>query len=64
VAKVTIHAVCTVEGTPDDVMEHYHDAVESLESGGGMYGEVTVRVVAVEGMDFHSDVSGFLEAQP
>ncbi len=51
-AKIKIVAVCVVEGEPLDIMEHYHDAVESLENGGGMYGEVRVRVVSVEGMDF------------
>ena len=51
-AKITIHAVCVVEGEPLDVLEHYLDAVESLTSSGSAYGEVEVRVVAVEGVDF------------
>ncbi len=51
-AKITIQAVCTVEGEPMDIMEHYQNSVEELENAGGMYGEVEVRVVAVEGMDF------------
>jgi hypothetical protein len=63
VAVVKIHAICTREGDPLDVMAHITDAVESLESGGGMYGEVRVRVVSVKGMDFSAeDLVGMEEA--
>lgn len=51
-AKLTIHAVCVVEGDPLDIMEHYGDAIEQMENAASAFGTADVRIVSVEGMDF------------